>query len=102
MFDLTDTELDRKILDYPASVLSFNAEIVEARHDEVISADPHYDLEPMDISNHVANLIQRLATQLDYYANRIHTEGEKTLEDILSFWNQYAQIFLTGCLQGRI
>lgn len=77
MFDLTDTELDRKILDYPASVSSFNAEMVKAGHDKVISADLHYDLEPMDMSKHVDNVIQRLATQLHQYANRIHTEREK-------------------------
>ncbi|PNT90020.1 hypothetical protein [Coxiella burnetii] len=102
MFDLTDTELDRKILDYPASVSSFNAEMVKAGHDKVISADPHYDLEPMDMSKHVDNVIQRLATQLHQYANRIHTEREKTLEDILTGWNQYAQIFVTDYSQGRL
>ncbi|WP_267256693.1 hypothetical protein [Coxiella endosymbiont of Ornithodoros maritimus] len=102
MFDLTDTEFDRKILDYPATVSSFNAEMLKAGYDKVISADPHYDLEPMDMLKHVDNVIQRLATQLHHYANRIHTEGEKTLEDILALSNQYAQIFVTDYSQGLI
>ncbi|WP_423062311.1 hypothetical protein [Candidiatus Paracoxiella cheracis] len=101
MFALTDRDLAQSILDYPAGISSFNAEMYERGYD-IISGDPHYDLTPLDMSKHADNIIQHLATHLHEYADRIQGEGEKTLENIVNAWNHYAQIFVTDYSQGKL
>ena len=105
MFDLTNDDLNRTIIDYPAGISSFNAQMHASGHDNAVSADPHYDLAPLDMTKRVDHIIQKLALQLDHYADRIQEEGEKTFENILYAWNQYAQLFLSdyspGKLEGR-
>ena len=101
MFGLSNKDLDRSILDYPACISSFNAEMHALGH-KVVSADPYYNLPPLDMSKHADDIIQRLATQLHHYADRIQGEGEKTLENILNAWNQYAQLFVTDYSQGQL
>ena len=101
MFNLSDTDKQRTILDYPASISSFNTEM-HALGFAVVSADPHYDLSLLDMSKHVDNRIQQLATHLDQYVDRIQGEGEKTLENILNAWNHYAQLFVTDYSQGKV
>lgn len=100
MFDLSEKDLQRTIVDYPASISSFNAEMHALGHN-IISADPHYELPPMDMSKHVDNIILGLATQIETYADRIQVEGEKILEDILTAWNQAAQQFLADYSGGQ-
>ena len=100
MFDLTEADLSNSILDYPASVSSFNAEMHVLGHD-VVSGDPHYDLTPLEMSQHVDKIILDLATHLGHYADRLQTEGEKTLENILNVWNQSAQNFVADYSRGQ-
>lgn len=101
MFALAEHDLTRSILDYPASISSFNAEMYACGH-TVISADSHYNLIPFDMSKHVDNIIQHLATHLHQYADRIQGEGEKTLENIVNAWNHYAQMFVTDYSHGKL
>lgn len=104
MFDLRDEDLQRSILDYPASVSSFNAEM-HALGNHVISADEHYDLRPLDMSKHVDQIIQQLAVHLEQYADHIQPEEGQALEDILVAWDHYAKLFTSdysmGKMQGR-
>jgi len=100
MFSLTDSDFSRSILDYPASISSFNAQAHERGH-TIISADPYYDLTSLDMSKHADHIIQHLATHLHQYADRIQGEGEKTLENIVNAWNHYAQIFVTDYSRGK-
>jgi hypothetical protein len=105
MFDLQDQDLKRATLDYPASVSSFNAEMHALGFNQIVSADPQYDLKPLDMSKYVDQIIQQLAAQLNKYTNRIQPEKGKTLEDILNAWNYYAKLFASdysvGKTQGR-
>lgn len=101
MFGLSESDLTRSILDYPAGVSSFNAEMRNFGH-RVTSGDSHYNLKPLDMSKYVDNIILKLATQLDHYSDRIQEEGEKTLENILNAWNQSAQAFLADYSQGQL
>lgn len=105
MFDLQEDDLKRSVLDYPASVSSFNAEMHRLGFDHVVSADAHYDLTPLDMSKHVDQIIQKLSGQLEQYMNYIQLEKDETFEDILSAWNHHAKLFASdysiGKNQGR-
>ncbi len=102
MFALTDRDLERALLDYPAGISSFNAETHALGKTNVVSADPHYNLSPLDMTKRVDHIIQRLAMQLDQYADRIQERGAKTLENIIYAWNQHAQLFLADYSPGKL
>lgn len=102
MFDLQDQDLQRSILDYPANISSFNAQMHALGLNQVVSGDASYDLRPLDMAKHVDYIIQQLALQLERYVDRIHPEKGKTLEDILNAWNHYAQLFLSDYSSGKI
>ena len=102
MFDLQDQDLSRLILDYPAGISSFNAQMHARGFHRVISADDYYDLKPLDMAKHVDQTIQQLAMQLESYADRIHPEKNKTVEDILNAWNHDAQLFLSDYSVGKL
>lgn len=101
MFALTDRDLQQSILEYPASISSFNAEMHKRGHD-VTSVDPHYDLTPLDMSKHADNIIQNLVTNLHHYVSLIQDKSEKTQDNILSAWNHYAQIFVADYSDGKL
>ena len=102
MFDLTDTDLEHSLLDYPACVSSFNAEM-HAVGRKVISADPFYHLSSLEMSKRVDTIIQRLGTQLHRYVDRIQSDDpEKSQENIITAWNHYAQLFLTDYSEGQL
>ncbi|OGT48063.1 MAG: hypothetical protein A3F17_00445 [Gammaproteobacteria bacterium RIFCSPHIGHO2_12_FULL_41_15] len=101
MFDLTESDLQRRILDYPAGISSFNAEMVAQGHKQVVSADQYYGLSPLDMVKHVDGVIQELSEKIDQYREHLHEVGEKTQENLLNVWNQYAQRFLADYSIGQ-
>lgn len=76
-FDLTYEDLKRKNLDYPASASSCNAKRIRAGYNNVVSADPLYDLGWLNLSKQMDHVIQQLATQLelDRYVDRVQLIG---------------------------
>ncbi len=102
MFALTDGDLNRSILDYPAGISSFNVEMHQQNHDNVVSSDPHYNLTPIDMTKRVDEIIQKLATQLKQYAHRLRESDELSKENILNAWNQHAQLFLADYSAGQM
>jgi len=100
MFALDEQDLKRKILDYPAKISCFNAEMHAKGCDNVVSADPKYDLSPLDMVKHVGYVIQDLSESLDCYVDHLQGEGEQEIENLLNVWNQYAQQFLADYSDG--
>jgi len=101
MFDLDDKALNKTILDYPAGISCFNAQWHAQGPNNVVSADPYYDLAPLDMMKHVDFVIQELSEKLDHYLHLLQPAGEKEIENLLNVWNQYAQIFLADYSDGQ-
>ena len=102
MFDLSDTNAQPSILDYPAGFSSFNAEMHKAGY-QVTSADPSYELTPDAMLLHVE---KQLTGLYDHFNDHQHTLVEqRELNDLLNearaCAEQFCQDFLHGRLDGR-
>lgn len=101
MFGLTDQDLSLNVLDFPAGISCFAAEMHELGHNNVISADRYYDLSPMDMVKHVDFVIQDLSERVDQHIKKLHTDAEQEIENLTNVWNQYAQTFLADYSVGQ-
>lgn len=101
MFDLDEAAMQRRIIDYPAGISAFNAEMVAAGYRKVVSVDPYYHLSPMDMIKHVDFVIQELSEKADHFEAHLQGHGEQAIENILNVWNQYAQEFLADYSVGK-
>ncbi len=104
MFDLGEQEMSSSILDYPAGVSSFNAQM-HAMGYSMVSADANYSLSPEEMVKAVGVIKESLAKQLEDFGERLIDQNPKSRDDILSAWNQYVQQFLddypSGLQEGR-
>lgn len=101
MFALSDQDLTRSILEYPAGISSFNAEMKMLKASQVISGDRHYNLEPQSMVKHVEQLVQQLAEQLHHYQDRLIDAKPNAVQEIVSRWTEDAQLFLNDYVSGH-
>ncbi len=97
MFDLTDDDLNRAILDYPAGFSSFNAEMHQMGR-TVISADPFYDLPPDDMLTRIDNQLEGLQDHFDEHKHTL--EEDRTLNNLLNEARDASKIFFNDYLMG--
>ena len=98
MFDLTEEDLKLAILDYPAGISSFNAEMNDRGH-KVLSGDQHYKM-PLDE--------MKTFSQQVFEVNKRHLKehgeilrGDQNIESILADWQQRQERFLQDYEQGK-
>lgn len=101
MFNLDEQTLKLSILDYPAGISSFNSEMFAKGHANVVSADRHYDLSPMDMVKHVGFVIQDLSENIEQWSSQFHQAAVDEIDDFLNRSNQYAQLFLRDYSVGQ-
>lgn len=103
MFDLHDVDLRSKILDFPGSMSSFNAEVT-AMGGHVVSGEQTYDLSAEAQSCHVEQQLHALACHLDEYADKLADKYHR-VSDIMAQAQQASAAFLKdypqGCADGR-
>lgn len=104
MFGLTDTDLQRRILDCGGGPASFNAEMHQLGH-TVISCDPIYQFSAADIHQRVVEsapaVLQGVqATQQNFVWRQIRSP-EHLIEIRLTAMRQFLADFPTGLEQGR-
>ncbi len=91
IFDLTEHDLQKQLLDFPAGVSSVNAELSALGY-RIISADPAYSLNPVQMQQFV---------QENFLKNRNGAENP----DIIEKWKRSTELFLndyeTGKHEGR-
>ena len=104
MFDLSDADLERSILDFPGGVASFNAEMHKAGR-KVISGDSAYALSPMEMQAHAEEVYSEDKAHLLAHLNGLRDESESSVQTILTSWEQSEKEFLAdysiGKQQGR-
>lgn len=101
MFDLSESDLKRSILDYPANISCFNAQMHTLGFNKVVSADPYYDLTPLDMSRHVDHVIQKLSEQLPVDLGHMSKDEKVTLDQLLNDWNYQSQLFMSDYSDGQ-
>lgn len=101
MFDLEDHHLSCSILDYPAGISCFNADMQQLGFPGVVSVDMHYDLSAMDMSKHMNFVIQSLANRVDDFTDHLRVNAESEVENLLNTWNVYAQRFMSDYSDGQ-
>lgn len=98
MFDLSDCDLERVILDYPASISSFNAEMREKGY-QVTSGDSHYDLSLSAMKQFSQNTLDINKQHLKKYADILQNNNQ--LESIFTQWQRRTDLFLKDYEAGK-
>ena len=95
VFDLTDQDLQKKLLDFPSGISSVNAELY-ALGQTLISADPIYNLSIQAMQTQVKQILEELTANL---------ADHEQAETIILQWRQSTELFLAdyelGKKQGR-
>lgn len=98
MFDLSEKELTKRILDFPGGISSFNAEMHALDH-QVISADRIYNLQQAEMLDLGEQLFVQSEEQLR--SNIDALENPKSLEDVIVNWDSSKTTFLMDYTLGR-
>ncbi len=99
MFDLSDEDLSRKILDYPGGISSFNAELAQ-QGVFVISGDALYSRSRDVLSVESDELFQANCQMFRDHQERIKGHDESVIETIFNDWLLSKQIFLDDYERG--
>ena len=104
MFDLTATDLSRKILDCGGGPASFNAEMTRHGY-SVISCDPIYQFTADEISQRIQEtypqIINGVTANRDCYVWDAITSPQQLGEVRMAAMNQFLEDFPAGFLAGR-
>jgi len=101
IFDLSDEDLTGNILDYPAGISSFNAEM-QAKGRTILSGDPMYDFSYEKIAAYAEQLIQINAAHLREHSQILRQSSSQLLEVVLTDWEKSKRIFLEDYKKGKI
>ena len=95
IFDLTDQDLQKTLLDFPSGISSVNAELYALGH-SLVSADPIYNLSMQAMQAAVKQILQELIGNLAQNEDK---------EAIIQQWRHSSELFLSdyelGKKQGR-
>jgi hypothetical protein len=100
MFCLTDADFNKKILDFPAGISSFNMQAYE-RGQNIISADSLYSLDFDALTTMAEKILRSDQQQLEtlFAKNLIH--NDITVDDIMNDWQKSTADFLSDFVQGK-
>jgi len=100
MFDLTDEDLTQSLLDYPAGISSFNAEMFAKGH-KVQSGDGIYNLSYEEIAKHAEQLFRINEAHLREHRQILSQSDQQAFESILSDWQISKTKFLEDYKNGK-
>ena len=100
MFDLSDQDLSKTILDFPGGISSFNAEMTALGH-KVVSGDQFYDLNEEDMTKHAHVLFEENEAHFMAHKDALQNNDDETINAILGEWRQSKDHFLQDYLIGK-
>ena len=100
MFDLSDRDLNRSLLDFPGGISSFNAEMNALGH-SVISGDDLYDLSPEVMIEQAEVIFREDEAHLRVHLDQVTAHDEEAIADLLARWQQSKKTFLEDYEIGK-
>ena len=100
MFDLSDRDLDLRILDFPGSISSFNAEMHQ-QGKTIVSGDECYELSQHDMAEVAKQVFSANQDLLREQSERLRGHDESVLESIFNDWFLSKQLFLEDYTKGQ-
>lgn len=101
MYDLSNTDFLKKILDFSAGISSFNAE-AHARGMEVVSMDTAFNLSASEMKQHAIQLSQHVAAQLRADPVRLKNSSSDNVRRVVSTWEKTEKLFLKDYETGKL
>lgn len=101
MYDLTQADFEKVILDFSAGISSFNAQAC-ARGMQVISADPAYHLSETDMHSHARSVLHHTISQLEADPTRLQNHSVSMRQKIESLWEKTEATFLQDYAAGKL
>lgn len=98
MFDLTESDLEFAILDYPAGISSFNAEMHEKGY-LVRSGDMNYDMSLTEIRDFSEKVLEKNVAHLKKHQDILRNAQQ--FDGILSDWEKSRALFLNDYEAGK-
>lgn len=99
MFDLTELDLTKKILDFPGGVSSFNADMFLLNR-RVISGDEHYSLSQPEMEKYAWQQLQINENYLRQHTERLKSQDDAFIQQIFDTWRRNIQTFLNDYSLG--
>ena len=100
MFNLTDADLARSIINYPNGISSFNTQMHQLGH-TVISGDPNYHLSLDDMREHAEQTYRQSVDYLKQHSAQLQHNDQQTIDRILASFAHHHEQFLQDYEQGR-
>lgn len=100
MFDLTDTDLDRHIVEYGAGVTSFNVEMKQRGH-QVTSCDPLYSMSQPDLETYVKDVFDTTVSKMKSNETEYNWKSCNTLTRLLEKRQEGIKVFFEDYEQGK-
>lgn len=100
MYDLTQTDFSKTILDFFPGISSFNAE-ASARGLKVISVDPVYYLSEAAMASHARTVLHHTVSQLEADPTRLQNHSADVRQKIESLWEKTENTFLKDYAAGK-
>src|SRR3990167_11412910 len=100
MYELTESDLKKKMLDFSAGISSFNAE-AHAKHYSIISLDAAYQFSEAQMKTHAQQVLHQVVSQLKENPARLQTPSSISLQHVLSQWEKTQKVFLQDYASGK-
>ncbi|MCB1827705.1 MAG: hypothetical protein KDH94_04690 [Coxiellaceae bacterium] len=98
MFDLSESDLEFAILDYPAGISSFNAEMFQQGY-KVHSGDPNYNMSLVELTSFSKTILDKNVEHLKAHEEILR--DSTALDRIVSDWEESRTTFLKDYEQGK-
>jgi hypothetical protein len=93
MFDLVEKELKKKVLDFPGSLSSFNAEM-HVKHHKVITRDLFPSLDIQQVKKEAERIVQQNELLLTKNKHRLKDASDLFISKIFENWHNSKELFL--------
>ncbi|EKD76876.1 MAG: putative cytosolic protein [uncultured bacterium] len=98
MYDLSKSDLQKSIVDFPAGISSVNVE-ANAEGAHIISVDPFYNLTPEKMFIHAEAILQENIAYLNKTKGRL--KEETMLDHVIHLWKNSERNFLADYEKGK-
>lgn len=100
IFDLTDADWQKSILDFPGSISCFNAE-AHGQAPRIVSADAIYNKSPEEMQAYAEVRFQREKSRLEERGDDILQRGSEGVESVVAMWSGNKDKFLADYPNGK-
>lgn len=101
MFDLSEADLSRKILDFPGGISSFNAEMYDHGY-EIVSGDPSYASLPEQMTEIADEILGKNKQFLHKNIHRLKDQSDKAVIQLEELWLKNKARFIADYARGKM